>query len=1200
MATNDPGRESDGFLGLPGGMDSSLAPNLIQKDNYALGVNVTARGGHVRTRPGFVQLDLESDPEDPDALTEFENAYYQGSVLYTQPGNRDEVSDLAEAGKGKTYIIVAAGGWIFRIDPQTRRIIRLNGTIGTTLVPAVISSLAGDGTTATVTTSTAHNLFVGDIVSIVGCSPAGFNANNVTVTSVPSLTSFTYASAQSGSASTIGTYTINVNSQGYVVLPKFMDTTYYSLKVTAAGKVTDGAGITNSSKVTIEDPHPTGVTLGLTGSGFEASATASSGALSYVTIGQPGSGFSKYAVAQVQGNINATLALRFNRDSSAANRPWPDRNHQTNRHYFCQAEKFLVIQDGVNAPLIFDGQNVRRSYISSNPAISMGEGQKTIVTIRVTHRGTGYSSAPAVTFTGGGGSSAAGTAVINATSGQLESVTITNAGTNYTSAPEITFSGGGGSGARAYAILSTPAEIPVGSVMAYGQGRIFLSNPARYELQAMDLVGSHVNKTAGKNVSGTTVYPLSDPRASVLFNTEDQYLGEGGSLLMPTFMGRITGMQFLSTQDTAAGQGQLFVFCEFGAASFAVSTPRNNWGNTSSFQQVLYKDIGAMGPDAFVQVNGDLFFRSNDGLRSYRNATASFNSFGNTVMSSEMDLFLKDEPLHLLHNVSMAYYDKGRVLMTAQPREYQPSTINVKPKLVHKALVSLDFNPLSGTLGVNKSSAAYDGIWTGLDFLRVLSGDFGRRDRTFVVASSCNKNGCWEIDASAPEDRPVAGGELVFNPAIMSGVSETNAFVSGTHSAQLALANTAPFAPQNIKLEVTATNESEATGWTSAGMGTQGLLVSYVVSETDVAANTAFADPSLSVLTRTKTLLFGLNASEVKTLTVDFGALKPTGFLYAKVEPVGTLPAGNTVSYSVDFSGDSSGSVPIRSELETRAFGFSSGFNEKRLIRADLWLSNLKNQTDVEVYYKPDQYPSWIFWDEFTLLPQTTINIAPLSSDTVIKTNITSALADEEYAIDLSKYSARTTRALGLRFDFATGVSPAGTGAAPYQLAFSYLVSDTTPAQKAALSPGSPAHTEFYAAYRSFNIPIPTDLAASRYVNLNRPAGRYLYYKIVYPPVLSGSYYDLSLVLHGIDQSGSTPDQVLSNGFLTQLENLKPQYAPQIKLMNPVEQADPLTGRLFTHGYEFQARLVWTGNVTLQKMVLHSQSLVEQVGGNST
>ncbi len=66
--------------------------------------------------------------------------------------------------------------------------------------------------------------------------------------------------------------------------------------------------------------------------------------------------------------------------------------------------------------------------------------------VTITHQGAGYTSAPTVSFSGGGGSGAAGTAVID-NFNRVTSVTITNRGSGYTSAPTVTFTGGGGSGA---------------------------------------------------------------------------------------------------------------------------------------------------------------------------------------------------------------------------------------------------------------------------------------------------------------------------------------------------------------------------------------------------------------------------------------------------------------------------------------------------------------------------------------------------------------------------------------------------------------------------------------------------------------------------------------------------------------------------------------------------------------------------------
>lgn len=72
-------------------------------------------------------------------------------------------------------------------------------------------------------------------------------------------------------------------------------------------------------------------------------------------------------------------------------------------------------------------------------AISLGAG------------GAGYTTAPTVAITGGGGTGATATAIVSG--GAVTGFNITNAGTGYTSAPTIALTGGGGAGAAATAVL---------------------------------------------------------------------------------------------------------------------------------------------------------------------------------------------------------------------------------------------------------------------------------------------------------------------------------------------------------------------------------------------------------------------------------------------------------------------------------------------------------------------------------------------------------------------------------------------------------------------------------------------------------------------------------------------------------------------------------------------------------------------------
>jgi hypothetical protein len=109
---------------------------------------------------------------------------------------------------------------------------------------------------------------------------------------------------------------------------------------------------------------------------------------------------------------------------------------------------------------------VNNSVISGNQCVNQGAGiwldgitpANTAATMivagaTVTAGGTGYTTAPTVTLTGGGGTGATATAVIDPTAMQVTAVIITNVGTGYTAAPTIAFTGGGGTGAAATAFL---------------------------------------------------------------------------------------------------------------------------------------------------------------------------------------------------------------------------------------------------------------------------------------------------------------------------------------------------------------------------------------------------------------------------------------------------------------------------------------------------------------------------------------------------------------------------------------------------------------------------------------------------------------------------------------------------------------------------------------------------------------------------
>lgn len=80
-----------------------------------------------------------------------------------------------------------------------------------------------------------------------------------------------------------------------------------------------------------------------------------------------------------------------------------------------------------------------------------------ILGINIVQGGTGYITPPTITITGGGGTGASFTAVIDSGSGQLVGTDLVSRGTGYTSVPTVTVTGGSGSGAICKAVLGKSA-----------------------------------------------------------------------------------------------------------------------------------------------------------------------------------------------------------------------------------------------------------------------------------------------------------------------------------------------------------------------------------------------------------------------------------------------------------------------------------------------------------------------------------------------------------------------------------------------------------------------------------------------------------------------------------------------------------------------------------------------------------------------
>lgn len=257
-------------------------------------------------------------------------------------------------------------------------------------------------------------------------------------------------------------------------------------------------------------------------------------------------------------------------------------------------------------------------------------------------------------------------------------------------------------------------EVPVGKMMEYGVGRLIVVLPNQREYKIGDLVGG-----------GTEVIKF----------TEDTFVAEGGSITVP-IPGEITAVKLIAVLDRGTQQGDLVIHTDQGAVSAQVGALRSTWKNIQ-FQRIAILKNGALGQYSTVLVNGDMFYRAYDGIRSLAMAQRDFQSqWATTPVSREVERILRlDNPALL--RVSQAVLFDNRILMTCSP-------VQRGFGYYHRGLVSLDFDPIS-SMGV-KSPPAYDGLWTGLQATSMVVGEFNKEERCFIFhVNEDYENELWEV-----------------------------------------------------------------------------------------------------------------------------------------------------------------------------------------------------------------------------------------------------------------------------------------------------------------------------------------------------------------------------------------------------------------------------------------------------------------------
>ena len=166
--------------------------------------------------------------------------------------------------------------------------------------------------------------------------------------------------------------------------------------------------------------------------------------------------------------------------------------NSSNQIEFAQLNNKLFWTDGSSYLQFTDGTDNHRQGTS-------------VASITVTNDGSGYTSVPTVTIgtpTAGYGTTAS--AIATVVSNKVTAITVTNAGSGYLTAPSVTITGGGGSSAAATAVISTQLAPSGLRLIKSFTNRLFAvgTGENRNTLYASDILDPEIWKTTNSIIVG--------------------------------------------------------------------------------------------------------------------------------------------------------------------------------------------------------------------------------------------------------------------------------------------------------------------------------------------------------------------------------------------------------------------------------------------------------------------------------------------------------------------------------------------------------------------------------------------------------------------------------------------------------------------------------------------------------------------------
>jgi hypothetical protein len=277
-------------------------------------------------------------------------------------------------------------------------------------------------------------------------------------------------------------------------------------------------------------------------------------------------------------------------------------------------------------------------------------------------------------------------------------------------------------------------EMPIGTIMEYAFGRVFVSDKVN-NIYASDII-------YGNGFTDTT---------NTRNFTEITYWAEGGAFSTPSMMGNITGMKVMpQIGANLRGQGELVILTGNGAFSMDVSIPRSQW-NTSNIQRISLLGRGCTSP-YLALANSELWFRSHDGWAFYSNSQSEFaRYFSLRKLSREVNKWVQNDTPWLKQFASTIFFN-NYLISTVAPQTYRAEGVEGLNRY-HRGMVVLDLDQSSSPSPDAQLSFRWNGIWTGFRPTQLLTALIQGEKRGFGFSfDPDNKNRLYEFTTTQGDD----------------------------------------------------------------------------------------------------------------------------------------------------------------------------------------------------------------------------------------------------------------------------------------------------------------------------------------------------------------------------------------------------------------------------------------------------------------